>query len=83
MQARSAILSLVASGKITAAEAERLLAVWNEGNEWMWIAFGCVVLCLTQIPMAGLGHLLHRLWEIEWSWLNRAVELAKEMGGRL
>jgi len=34
---RRAILSLVAMGRITAAEAERLLAAWNDSRETAWI----------------------------------------------
>lgn len=42
------ILHLLACGRLTAAEAERLLAMWNEGHELAWLA----VLCL---GMAALG----------------------------
>jgi len=47
---RRTILSLVAMGRITAAEAERLLAAWNDGRETAWI-FG---LCLALAVLAQL-----------------------------
>ena len=34
---RRAILSLVATGRITASEAERLLVAWNDSRETLWI----------------------------------------------
>ena len=34
---RRAILSLVATGRITASEAERLLVAWNDSRETVWI----------------------------------------------
>jgi len=39
---RRAILGLVAMGRITAGEAERLLAAWNESRETAWILIGTV-----------------------------------------
>jgi hypothetical protein len=37
---RRAILALVAMGRISPAEAERLLAAWNESRETAWILAG-------------------------------------------
>jgi hypothetical protein len=34
---RRAILALIAMGRITPAEAERLLTAWNESQETAWI----------------------------------------------
>ncbi|HTM16494.1 MAG TPA: hypothetical protein VL135_06305 [Terracidiphilus sp.] len=34
---RGAILALIAMGRISPAEAERLLAAWNESRETAWI----------------------------------------------
>ena len=34
---RRAILALIAMGRITPTEAERLLAAWNESRETTWI----------------------------------------------
>jgi hypothetical protein len=60
---RRAILSLVAAGRITAAEAERLLAAWNEGRETFWIlafclAFACLAQAHLPLPVLDLWHLL-------------------------
>ncbi len=58
---RRTILSLVALGRITPAEAERLLAVWNEGREELWVMMACVAAILTQStffrPLERLAHL--------------------------
>ena len=49
---RRTILSLVAMGRITAAEAERLLAAWNESRETAWIIGLCMVFaCLAQLHL--------------------------------
>ena len=54
---RQAILSLVALGRITPREAERLLAAWNAGREEMWIIGACAVFVLAQ-SLAPLTHLV-------------------------
>jgi|HubBroStandDraft_1064217.scaffolds.fasta_scaffold2092886_2 hypothetical protein len=52
---RRAILSLVAMGRITAAEAERLLAAWNESRETAWIVGLCLAFaCLAQFNLREL-----------------------------
>jgi hypothetical protein len=62
---RRVILSLIATGRITAAEAERLLLAWDQSRawarEWVWIAALCLGLCFAQVHphLEGLGHLLH------------------------
>jgi len=45
---RQAILSLIALGRITPREAERLLAAWNAGREELWIIGVCVAACVAQ-----------------------------------
>ena len=52
---RRAILALVAMGRITPLEAERLLAAWNESRETAWIlaaSFGFAL--LAQVHMHDL-----------------------------
>jgi len=47
---RSTILSLVALGRISPAEAERLLVAWNQGRDGFWVFAVCaaaVLLALT------------------------------------
>ena len=43
---RRAILQLVAQGRITPGDAERLLLAWNDGREFRWIALGCLALAV-------------------------------------
>jgi hypothetical protein len=43
---RRTILQLVALGRITPNEAERLLIAWNDGRESIWALAACVVITL-------------------------------------
>jgi hypothetical protein len=43
---RRLILHLVALGRLTPAEAERLLIAWNDGRENMWTLSACIVIAL-------------------------------------
>ena len=53
---RRLILSLIASGRITAREAERLIAVANESRETAWILASCVaVTCLAGMHLHGFA----------------------------
>jgi len=57
---REAILSLLALGRITPREAERLLTAWNAGREELWaIGVGAAV-CLAQC-LPGVERLAHML----------------------
>ena len=58
---RRAILSLVALGRINAAEAERLLILWNEAREGTLVFTVCILLALlTQFNgQQGLSALMH------------------------
>lgn len=52
---RRAILHLVALGRISSAEAERLLIAWNEGRDTGWILAGCFAMAiLTQLRLNTL-----------------------------
>jgi hypothetical protein len=60
---RRTILALIATGRITPGEGERLLAAWNESRETLWIlAFSLAVICLSQLNahefLPGLMHFL-------------------------
>ena len=48
---RRTILQLVACGRLTAAEAERLLMTWNEQREIAWVA----ALCVATAALGELG----------------------------
>lgn len=41
---RRAILSLIAMGRITPREAERLLACWPDASETAWVLGACAVI---------------------------------------
>jgi hypothetical protein len=57
---RRAILSLVALGRITPSEAERLLIACDAGRDGFWIFAACVAATLfTLVPHQGLAALLH------------------------
>jgi hypothetical protein len=59
---RSTILHLVALGRITPAEAERLLLAWNEGREELWVlAAGVALAGLAQLRLHELLPVLARL----------------------
>ncbi len=52
---RRVILALIAMGRITPAEAERLLAAWDESRESAWIlAISLVMVCLAQLNVHSL-----------------------------
>jgi len=51
---RREILGMVAAGRITAWEGERLLAAWNEERESRWIFGACAAPALVSF--------LHSLW---------------------
>lgn len=58
---RKIILSMIALGRITPREAERLVAVWSLGREEFWVIAACMVASLTQIAPA-LGRMVHTLF---------------------
>jgi hypothetical protein len=60
------ILHLLAQGRITPAEAERLFIANNEGREFVWMLSVCIAITvLTQVRLRellpGLLHLAHSL----------------------
>ena len=85
---RRAILALMAAGRVSAVDAERLLRAWNDRFEGYWIAALCVVVCLVQLHLQvstdGFGHWIHGLaQEGLHAWDAAASLLAKGMGGRI
>jgi len=80
-QERQAILSLVALGRITPRDAERLLAAWNAGREEWWAMGVCGAACLAQ-SLPGLAYLAHALLPGGFPGLLQAASAAAYwMGG--
>jgi hypothetical protein len=84
---RRTILALVAAGRITAGEAERLLRAWNEEFEFLVAGTLCVIVCLAQLhlPSAdGAVRLVHDLVREGWNgWSAAASLLRRGMGGTI
>jgi hypothetical protein len=55
---RSTILYLVAVGRMTPAEAERLMMTWSDLRESEWIVAGCMVLAVLGL-LHGQGWFAH------------------------
>lgn len=54
---RRVVMVLMATGRMTPAEAEPLLAVWDESRETTWILATCLVMiCLAQCNVHVLMH---------------------------
>ena len=69
---RHIILSMIALGRITPREAERLLAAWNQGREEFWVIAACLSASLTQIVPA-LTRMVHTLLPEGLPGLHHAV----------
>ncbi len=86
---RRAILSLVAMGRITVAEAERLLVAWNESRETAWIVGLCLAFaCLAQLNLRELFLMLMHFCSAQLPALAEAVHHALSpitdvLGGQL
>ena len=85
---RRFLLHLVALGRITPAEAERLLTVWNQGRESLWALTGAVLiacLALLHLPdiLPGLGHTAHSQWVGNLNFLCRALTFFTHLLGGL
>jgi hypothetical protein len=82
------ILGLVAAGRISAMEAERLLRVWSDAREEIWIIAACLLLCVTQMhlrfPLDGLGHFIEGFAHEAFTAWNATVSLIiKGIGGTI
>jgi hypothetical protein len=83
---RRAILSLVAMGRITAAEAERLIAAWQDTREFVWIAIACGAACVfhahPHLSLDGLASLAHVVLNHGTRALHTAASIGlKKIGG--
>jgi hypothetical protein len=89
---RRTILALVAAGRISANEAERLLRLGNDAREQLWIIAAALLICAAQlhlrISLDGLGHLVEHTMRAALSVWNAAGStaaalLSKGMGGTI
>jgi len=80
---RQTILSLVALGRITPREAERLLAIANTGREEPWVMAACAATGLAQV-LPALPRIAHALLSAGLPGLHHAVlAITFWMGGVL
>ena len=67
---RRRVFKLLAMGRISAAEAERLMAAWQASRESTWILVGCIGIGLLAVLNLGLApvvqSLVHTLKASEW-----------------
>lgn len=74
---RRAILALIAMGRITPAEAERLLAAWNESHETLWIvALGLGFFMLAQVHLHDVMPMLLHFFNTQLPALAEAMRHA-------
>jgi hypothetical protein len=83
---RRAILVLIDARRITVAEAERLIAAWEDAREWFWIAVACAAVYLLQshphITLEGLASLLHTFVDHGTKLLHNTASFGlKKVGG--
>ncbi|MGA7858918.1 MAG: hypothetical protein WCA11_13365 [Terracidiphilus sp.] len=84
---RRVILTLIAMGRITPREAERLLAVWDEGREAVWIAGACcLAVAILELPHAvnllpGLEHAVKTLLPGAFAVGHHAISIFTEHWG--
>jgi hypothetical protein len=81
-----AILWLVAMGRITAGEAERLIAAWQDTREFLWIAAACVVAFALHshphLSLDGVANLVHVVVNHGTRALHTVASIGfKRMGG--
>lgn len=80
---RQTILSLVAVGRITPGEAERLLAAWDAGREELWVIGACAVWGVLEL-VPGVARMAHWLLPAGWLGVHHAVAaITYWMGGVL
>ena len=80
---RQTILSLVAVGRITPREAERLLAACNAGREELWVVAVCAVWGAVEL-LPGVGRVAHWLLPASWAGVVHALAaITSWMGGML
>lgn len=77
---RRAILQLVAMGRVTPVQAERLLIALNEGQQTVSILVACVAVAIVaqlhlEQLLPGMLHIAHLLASGSFGFLHRALPL--------
>ena len=83
---RQTILSLIAAGRINAAEAERLLVATSDAHELMWIVAVCALAVIAPLHWSGAApaHAVQNAISAAAHTLHHAFTLALQLiGGRL
>jgi hypothetical protein len=83
---RLAILRLLALGRITPAQAERLLIAWNEGRDSRWLLVACILTAwMASIdPRYRLADLLHTASSLlpgSFAFLRHTLSLVSRLFG--
>lgn len=73
-QERTQILGMVAAGRITALEGERLLLAWSEERESRWVFGACAA--------PAVVNFLHAVWlQVQVTGLHHVAELVSRILG--
>jgi small ligand-binding sensory domain FIST len=83
---RLRVYQLLMMGRITAAEAERLMSAWQASRESTWILVGCIGIALaTQLKLVealpAVEHLARTLRVNEW--MHGVLAVVVNFGGGL
>jgi hypothetical protein len=82
---RRRVFKLLEMGRISAAEAERLMADWQASRESTWILVGCIGIGLLAVLDLGLvpvvQSLVHTLRVTEWA--HGAAAMVMRLGTSL
>lgn len=83
---RRDILRLIAMGRMTPKEAERLIMAWNDGREMLWLLAAAVVFAaVSQIhwggSFAGINRVLNELMSVSLTLLHSLVSTITRIAG--
>jgi hypothetical protein len=84
---RRRVFKLLAMGRITAAEAERLMSAWQANRESGWILAGCIGIALSaelkvSEALPAVVHLVQTLRVTEWMHAGLAMVMQLRGGVR-
>jgi hypothetical protein len=77
---RRTLLQLIALGQVTPAEAERILLLWNDERETLWVIAACIALAAVggnpgHAWISSSAHTAHSLFPAAMNALHHAVSL--------